>query len=145
MFDGWDLVSETSPRTPTFQVIEVGGRRFAVDSAAVMGSTEPGPTTHVPGTPRWVRGVIMWEGQVVPVLGIAERLGLSEAGAVHLLELKVGGEPFFIEVSGIGDEISAVDFERSDERMLLGFVIVGADKIPILDLSVLTDISDEAV
>jgi chemotaxis signal transduction protein len=144
VFDGWDLVSETSPSTPTFQIVAVAGRRFALDSAAVVSAIDPVAPTHVPGTPAWVRGVIMWEGQVVPVLGTAERLGLGAVAARQLLELKVGGEPFFLEIEALGDEVSALDFERSDQRMIIGFVQVAGESVPILDLNLLTDISDEA-
>lgn len=144
MFDGWDLVGETSPHTPSFQLIRVGGQPFAIDSAAAVAVMEPVPATQVPGAPRWVRGVIMWEGQVVPVLGTADRLGLAPTGDVQLLELKVKGEPFFIEIEGLGQVVSALNFERSDQRLILGYVPIENLKVPILDLNVLTDISDEA-
>jgi len=148
MFDGWDLVSETSKRAPTFQLVHIGGRRFAVDSQAVIATADPLATTHVPGTPAWVRGVVLWEGQVVPVLSAAKRLGLVALTATtpsQLLELKVRGEPFFIEIESLGEVIAAVNFEACDERLLLGFVALADEMIPILDLAAVTDISDEGV
>ena len=148
MFDGWDLVSETAPRTPGFQLIEIAGQRFAIDSSAAVATVEPMAPTHVPGTPAWVRGVALWEGQVIPVLATAQRLGLAsdmDPGAIRLLQLEVGGEPFLLEIESVGDVVTNVELERTGERLVLGFIRVGGQAIPVLDLALVTDISDEEI
>lgn len=143
MFDGWDLVSETAPRTPGFQVLRIAGRRFAVDSQRVVAAVESAAPTQVPGTPSWVRGVILWEGQVVPVVATAQRLGLellADAAAISLLQVEVAGEPFFIEIESLGEVVNTLDIELSDEPLVLGFIELDGDPVPVLDLDAVTDV-----
>ena len=144
MFDGWDLVAEPPPVERDFQSIIVGGRAFAIAADAVRGQLGPMRPTPVPGAVRFVRGVLMWEGQVVPVLATDARLSLPRrpgaGGPLPLLQLEVAGESFFLEVEEIAEVIAGGRLEPADGEvpMVLGFIEKDERRIPVLDLDALT-------
>jgi chemotaxis signal transduction protein len=53
---------------------------FGLSLTQLLEVTEPPPLTVIPGAPEFVRGVVAWRDQPVPVLDLAQRLGLP---AVH--------------------------------------------------------------
>ncbi len=144
MFDGWDLTAEPPPAQRDFQAIVVGGRSFAVPNDAVRWSMAATGATPVPGSHPHLRGVVMWKGQVVPVVATCDRLALTltrVSKQAVFLGLEVGGESFFLEVDAIGQVIAGnrVDPGLPGESMVVGFVESSGEEVPVLDLDALTD------
>jgi len=143
MFDGWDLVADPPPLERDFQTIVVAGRPFAVPADAVRGHLGATTATPVPGALGFVRGVLMWEGQVIPVVSTSAQLALPvlrDAPNKPLLQLEVGGEAFFLEVDAIDDVIAGGRLEPSDGEipMVAGFIETSSDRVPVLDLDAVT-------
>jgi len=55
----------------------VAGEEYAVTILKVTEIIECVSLTHVPGTPRWIRGVLNLRGAVVPVVDLAVKFGLA--------------------------------------------------------------------
>lgn len=92
-------VVRAAPRSAPARLIEYApGCRIAVPVHATLEVLEPSPVVEVPGALAGWRGLLRWRGDWLPVVDLAERLGLEgtkEAGA-HLLVLgwrPVSGEP----------------------------------------------------
>ena len=66
--DGSELIS-----------FRIGEQEFCVDIMAVREIRGWTPATPVPHSPRFVRGVINLRGAVLPVIDLADRLGLGTA------------------------------------------------------------------
>lgn len=74
---------------------EVAGETYALPLDAVTEIVLPRPITPLPRTPSFVLGVMSLRGAVVPVLGLARRLGLPEeesSRGPRILVLKDGEE-----------------------------------------------------
>lgn len=74
---------------------DVAGETYALPLASVTEIVLPRPITPLPRTPDFVLGVMSLRGAVVPVLGLARRLGLPEGESsrgTRILVLKDGEE-----------------------------------------------------
>jgi purine-binding chemotaxis protein CheW len=74
---------------------EVAGETYALPLDAITEIVLPRPITPLPRTPAFVLGVMSLRGAVVPVLGLARRLGLPEeepSRGTRILVLKDGEE-----------------------------------------------------
>jgi purine-binding chemotaxis protein CheW len=60
------------------------GTEYAIGILRVKEILQYEETTHVPSTPRSVRGVINLRGQVVPVIDLAAKFGLGEIAPTRL-------------------------------------------------------------
>lgn len=71
---------ETTEITETTQYLtfKLAGEIFAVDVAKVREILDFTPATKVPGTPKFMRGVVNVRGNVVPVVDMRLKFGLSE-------------------------------------------------------------------
>lgn len=89
-------------------VFSVGGQEYALPITAVreiINWTEPTP---VPESPPWVDGVISVRGEVMPVVGMARRFGLTQrrTGAeARIIILEVAGQSAGLIV----DDVVAVE------------------------------------
>ena len=64
--------------TTQYLTFKLAGEIFAVDVAKVREILDYTPATKVPGTPEFMRGVINVRGNVVPVVDMRLKFGLSE-------------------------------------------------------------------
>lgn len=149
-------------KQPTHNHIEllsfrVGKQDYAADIMSVREIRGWTKATPLPHSPAFVRGVINIRGTVLPVLDLAERLGLPKAdlnGRNVIIVVEIGDEPVGLLVEAVSDILSvatadmtpppdiAADQGRTFVRAL---TIVNDQMIRILDLpSVLPDVRFEA-
>lgn len=132
---------EKGSSAAAYWVVEIAGSRFAVADESVHGDLEPVAVTPVPRAPRWVRGLAMLRGQPVPVIRTAAQLGLEGAGAAaRLLCVEIDSEGALLEVDGPCERaLAAGGFEPASEaRPIAGYIEVGGDRVPIIDLARIT-------
>jgi purine-binding chemotaxis protein CheW len=90
----------------------VGDQEFCVDIMAVREIKGWMPATTLPHAPAYVRGVINLRGAVLPIIDLAQRLGLpaAEATARHvIIVVKVGERVFGLLVDAVSDILSITD------------------------------------
>ncbi len=73
--EGLMVVAQDGGRSETL-VFEVDGRRYGLEAGEVLELVRIVEIVPLPGTPRWIEGVIDLRGKVVPVLDLRERLEL---------------------------------------------------------------------
>ncbi|NLD69091.1 MAG: chemotaxis protein CheW [Limnobacter sp.] len=83
------VVSAAARSVPARLIEYASGCRIAVPVHATLEVLEPSPVVEVPGALAGWRGLLRWRGDWLPVVDLAERLGLEAAGAAgaHLLVL----------------------------------------------------------
>jgi purine-binding chemotaxis protein CheW len=90
----------------------VGDQEFCVDIMAVREIKGWMPATTLPHAPPYVRGVINLRGAVLPIIDLAQRLGLpaAEATARHvIIVVKVGERVVGLLVDAVSDILSITD------------------------------------
>lgn len=88
--------------------ILVGGHPYLIDTRyirEIRGWTAPTP---FPGSPPWVEGVCDLRGTVIPVISMATRLGLEQAGAAATVTvvIEVHGCLLGVAVDAVSDLVS---------------------------------------
>lgn len=64
-----------------FLAFELDGKLYGADITYINNVIEKDmPVTRVPGTPDYLEGVINLRGEIIPVIDLRKRLGMSEAG-----------------------------------------------------------------
>gem|GEM_PF-2161978 len=94
-----------------YLVFSVTGEEYAVPLAAVREIVSLGALTAVPCSPPWIRGVTNLRGQVLPVIGLAERLGLSPLEPTKrtaLVVVALGGAGECIAAGFVADVVNRV-------------------------------------
>ncbi len=135
----------------------VGEQDYAADIMSVREIRGWTRATPLPHSPAFVRGVINIRGTVLPVLDLADRLGLpqpDEGGRNVIIVVEIGDEPVGLLVEAVSDILSvatgeltpppdiAADQGRTFVRAL---TIVNDQMIRVLDLpAVLPDVRFEA-
>jgi purine-binding chemotaxis protein CheW len=106
-----------------------GGHRWAVDVLQVREVVEPRTVTRVPDAPPWALGVMSLRGRAVPVVDLARRLGLDDAGAErpYVLVAEIangegGSSDLGLRVDGV-DEVWTPPEGRIDEPPSFGIPI----------------------
>jgi purine-binding chemotaxis protein CheW len=111
----------------------LAGEMFGIDMRALIEIREWEEPTPLPSVPAYIKGVTNLRGSVVPVVGLAERLGW-EPSKIHsrscILVVNIGGKQagFLVdEVADIvaidgGDIQPAPDSSDSDENCIAGLV-----------------------
>ena len=90
----------------------VGTQDFCVDIAVVREIRGWTPTTPLPHAPSYVRGVVNLRGAALPIVDLAERLGLcvTEPTAQHVIIVaEVGGQAVGLLVSAVSDILTVTD------------------------------------
>ncbi|MEM1237823.1 MAG: chemotaxis protein CheW [Pseudomonadota bacterium] len=95
---------------PTDQVellsFSVAGQDYAIDIMRVREIRNWSKPTPLPRTPDYVRGVINLRGTVLPILDLANRLGLEDDGEKErtvFVVIKDGARLFGVTVDGVSD------------------------------------------
>lgn len=78
---------DVTPRAIEFIAFRLGAQEFCVDIMSVREIRGWTPATALPHAPSYVRGVINLRGAVLPIIDLAERLGLppAEGGARQVI------------------------------------------------------------
>ncbi len=107
------------------------GQMFGIDMSALIEIREWEEPTPLPGVPSYIKGVVNLRGSVVPVVGLAERLGWTPS-PIHarscVLVVSTGGKQcgFLIDqladivVIDIADIQPAPTMDVADENVISG-------------------------
>ncbi len=138
-----------------FQVAETA---MAVPVAQVEYVERMGPLTPIPGAPPFLRGVASLRGQVVPVVDLAERLGLGHrplGPKARVLVVRVEGQTVGMAVDDVLQVLYVSEdavqppppvVARVSARFLTGVAYLQGDVVLVLDLQrVLTPEEAETV
>ncbi|WP_426958714.1 chemotaxis protein CheW [Muricoccus radiodurans] len=90
----------------------IGAQEFCVDIMAVREIRGWTPATPLPHAPAYVRGVINLRGAVLPIVDLAERLGLppSEPSQRHVIIVaQVGKQVLGLLVDAVSDILTVGD------------------------------------
>ena len=79
----------------------IADRRFALDAARVAEVVRPPPVTRVPHAPPSLAGVAALRGRVLPVISMAELLGVEGRGVLGRLIVLGGSEPIGLAVDEV--------------------------------------------
>lgn len=90
----------------------IAGRMFGIDMAAVSEIREWEEPTPVPGVAEFIKGVVNLRGTVIPVVGLAERLGwpasIPEARSCTIV-VSVDGKQMGMLVDDVSDIVTVLD------------------------------------
>ena len=90
----------------------IAGRMFGIDMAAVSEIREWEEPTPVPGVADYIKGVINLRGSVIPVVGLAERLGwpasVPEARSCTIV-VSIDGKQMGMLVDDVSDIVTVLD------------------------------------
>lgn len=107
------------------------GQMFGIDMTALIEIREWEEPTPLPGVPSWIKGVTNLRGSVVPVVGLAERLGWTPS-AIHsrscILVVSIGGKQCGFLIDQLADIVvinaaeiqPAPTMEVADENVIAG-------------------------
>jgi purine-binding chemotaxis protein CheW len=138
--DGSELIS-----------FRIGEQEFCVDIMAVREIRGWTPATPVPHSPRFVRGVINLRGAVLPVIDLADRLGLGTAveTARHvIIVVQIGSRIVGLLVDAVCDILSTADHvvqktpDLAGDQMqnfVKGLIALEGRMISLIDLGLVLD------
>jgi len=138
--DGSELIS-----------FRIGEQEFCVDIMAVREIRGGPPATPVPHSPRFVRGVINLRGAVLPVIDLADRLGLGTAveTARHvIIVVQIGSRIVGLLVDAVCDILSTADHvvqktpDLAGDQMqnfVKGLIALEGRMISLIDLGLVLD------
>lgn len=129
----------------------IGEQEFCVDIMAVREIRGWTPATPVPHSPRFVRGVINLRGAVLPVIDLADRLGLGTAveTARHvIIVVQIGSRIVGLLVDAVCDILSTADHvvqktpDLAGDQMqnfVKGLIALEGRMISLIDLGLVLD------
>jgi len=138
--------------TRQFISFTIGDEEYGVDIMAIREIKGWVPTTELPNTPTYVRGVINLRGAIVPIFDLRARFGGgdTEASARHvIIVVSVRARVVGILVDAVADiiTITSTDIQpvpelehKSDIGFLAGLVSVEGRMVALLDLDRLFDV-----
>lgn len=96
---------------------DVGKMVFGVDAESVVGALAPKPVTCVPGLPDSFCGVVAYKNQIVPLIDLAEVVGIGEARPVRcFLLVSTFSRTVAIKLSGWPNFYRNADLRRVEEN-----------------------------
>lgn len=125
----------------------IGEQEFCVDIMAVREIRGWTPATPVPHSPQFVRGVINLRGAVLPVIDLADRLGLGVAveSARHvIIVVQIGTRVVGLLVDAVCDILSTADhtLQRTPDltgdqiqNFVRGLIALEGRMISLIDLN----------
>lgn len=132
-------------------IIKLGEEQFGIDIMYIDNIVRMQQITRLPKVEHYLKGVINIRGEIVPVMSIRDRMGMSEDEITkksRIIILKFNGELFGIIVDEVNqvmtissDNIEKVEYS-SKEEIAAGRFISGVGKydgglVSILDLAFL--------
>ena len=115
----------------------LGKQLFGIDMAALIEIREWEQPTPLPGVPSYIKGVTNLRGNVVPVVGLAERLGWAPS-VLHarscILVVNIAGKQAGFLVDEVNDIVAIAqdavqtppEMEGGEQNMLIGLVQIDA-------------------
>ena len=115
----------------------LGGQTFGIHMHALVEIREWEEPTPLPGVPAYIKGVTNLRGNVVPVVGLAERLGW-EPSRLHarscILVCNIGGKHAGFLVDEVNDIVVIADgaiqpppdVDTGEDSMILGLIAIAA-------------------
>jgi chemotaxis signal transduction protein len=121
--------------------LRVAKESYAMPVAQVIQVARIGDITAVPGAPRSVLGVRNFHGQILPVLDLAQLLGVTRTEpAMYVIVGEAVGQRAGLaidEVTEVGE--LAEPTEDTESGLLTGATLAGGDLIGILDMAAIID------
>lgn len=113
----------------------LGQRMFGIDMRALIEIREWEEPTPLPGVPGYIKGVSNLRGTVIPIVGLAERLGWEPSvphGRSCILVVVIGGKQAGFLVDEVADIVAidqaqiqpAPDVELAEPGVIAGLVSV---------------------
>lgn len=127
------MSSTDTPGERKIVTFSLGQQTFGIDMAALVEIREWDEPTPLPSVPSYIKGVTNLRGNVVPVIGLAERLGWPPS-VLHarscILVVNIGDRQAGFLVDEVADIVSindsnvqpAPDVENVDENVIAGLV-----------------------
>lgn len=100
------------PKSHELLSFRVGAQEFCIDIMTVREIRGWTPATPLPHAPGYVRGVVNLRGAVLPIIDLAERMGLqsAEPTAQHVIIVaQVGPQMVGLLVSAVCDILTATE------------------------------------
>jgi purine-binding chemotaxis protein CheW len=122
-----------------------GGEHYALPVTFVKEIAELGELSPVPGAPSQVLGLRNLRGQVLPVIGLAEVLGLDGAESERVVVVEDDGRQLalalqaVIEVEKLSGEVEEVDSPYLEGAVLVDGALVGLVDVPAVFESLVPD------
>lgn len=133
----------------------VGDHEYSVDIMSVREIRGWTPTTSLPHSPAFVRGVINLRGTVLPVIDLDQRLGLPASEPIDrnvIIVIDVAGRSLGLRVDAVSDILSLPvnalrpppDIaDEAEDTYLKALTIIEDRMVRVLDLSTLLPPLDE--
>ena len=131
------MSSTDTPGERKIVTFSLAGQTFGIDMAALVEIREWDEPTPLPSVPSYIKGVTNLRGNVVPVVGLAERLGWTPS-VLHarscILVVTIGKRQAGFLVDEVADIVSINDndvqpapaVENVDENVIAGLVQISA-------------------
>ena len=145
-------VSTTEEEKRQYIVVKIGSEQYGLDISNVDNIVRMQKITRVPKSPEHYRGVINLRGEVVPVMSIRRKMGLSDdvftnASRIIILKLDVQGSVGIVvdevkEVVSLGsDDIdrNVQNTNREDSNFINGIGKNGEELISLFDVDKIAD------
>jgi len=141
-------------KDPSKNLVEcvLGDVRYAVAIGAVREIVNPLPTVELPSAPSWVTGVADYRDEVVPVIDLRVRFGLTKSISTprtKWIVVKRGELSFALVVDAVTEVFRSGEVkpapmlhEGADVRALDGVTSHDGDMVFILDIGRLADLVD---
>lgn len=86
-------------------VFQLGGQDYAIDILAVKEIVARGPVTPVPNAPAGLEGVIELRGAILPVVDLAQVLGLASGARARVILVRQGDAVIGLTVDGVREVV----------------------------------------
>jgi purine-binding chemotaxis protein CheW len=145
-----EQIEQSSEANNQFVTFRSGDQEFGADIMAIREIRGWTPTTPLPHSPNYVRGVINLRGIVLPIVDLKARLGYSatETNAKNVIVVvKCGSRTIGLLVDAVSDILTttaaeiqpAPDIARDETcQFINGIAVLGDRMVTILDMDVLT-------
>lgn len=120
--------------------VQVGGRDLLIATADLREVIAPAPISPLPGGPPGIKGVIIHQGEFLPVLawkdlpGCPDPIGIPEALAVLRPRLGLPLDRLWGTVEVLDAPWPPVPADDPWQGLLAGFCPVGGRALPLLDV-----------
>ncbi|MBQ1546931.1 MAG: purine-binding chemotaxis protein CheW [Lachnospiraceae bacterium] len=145
-------LSTTEEEKRQYIVVKIGSEQYGLDISNVDNIVRMQKITRVPKSPEHYRGVINLRGEVVPVMSIRRKMGLSDdvftnASRIIILKLEAQGSVGIVvdevkEVVSLGsDDIdrNVQNTNREDSNFINGIGKNGEELISLFDVDKIAD------
>jgi len=142
--------AQVAADTRNIVCVTAAGSEYGIDVSVVLGVNPLMAITPVPGAPRHIRGVVKIRGRAIPVVELAEMIGLTGGAAgskPRIVIVRAAGELVGLLVDGVTRVISArLDVTgvppacESVTRCLEGVARFGDEIVFLIDVNAVLDV-----